>query len=220
MQKFIDQVNTLKRNTPSPSQLKLKITKEINSATKIININDAKRHLEQTWGIQRSYRSKKEYLLAISMMQMKNQLTEKDKHAIIDEFLYEEEIFQIRRFYTKNNNLSAYKKTQDRKLIAEIVKDCYKKELEEIFLKKCGFPFSFRAKDTLVDLIFMAIFEKPTYHLRSRVFVPEEEECAICSSEITEGHALECACPYFYHKECLQKWLDLNPSCPTCRKLV
>lgn len=220
MEKFLNQMESVRMESSVKHQ-RARFNKEIKTFEKIVGLNELKRYLEQTWGIQRGYRSKKEYLQTIGMMVLRKRITEKTKLEIINEFLYEEKIPLVKRFYTKNKSLSSYQKNMDRKLITAIVKDCYKKETDEILIERCGFPFSFRAKETIVDLILMSVFEKPTYTLRSCIVQDPNHDCTICSSQVNdEGVAMDCECPYFYHKECLEKWLSINPSCPTCRKLV
>ena len=47
------------------------------------------------------------------------------------------------------------------------------------------------------------------------------QECNICLQPITKNFAtLNCNCKVNYHKECLDNWLQENPSCPNCRKKV
>eukprot|EP00931_Biecheleriopsis_adriatica_P075141 TRINITY_DN49076_c0_g1_i1.p1 TRINITY_DN49076_c0_g1~~TRINITY_DN49076_c0_g1_i1.p1 ORF type:complete len:546 (+),score=83.80 TRINITY_DN49076_c0_g1_i1:152-1639(+) len=51
--------------------------------------------------------------------------------------------------------------------------------------------------------------------------IPADQECAICYMELTQGAvALPCAkksCAAFFHLDCIQPWLEKNPSCPLCR---
>lgn len=43
-----------------------------------------------------------------------------------------------------------------------------------------------------------------------------EKECSICFDEILEKGA-ELMCKHVYHKECIDKWLLNNSTCPYCR---
>lgn len=56
----------------------------------------------------------------------------------------------------------------------------------------------------------------------SRVFVPVDttKECTICTDTIVdddETKIIFLKCSHQYHKKCLQSWLDVANSCPTCR---
>jgi E3 ubiquitin-protein ligase RNF38/44 len=49
----------------------------------------------------------------------------------------------------------------------------------------------------------------------------EETECSICIHKNNEPSiTLKCSCLNFYHKECIDNWLHVNPSCPTCKTTV
>lgn len=39
--------------------------------------------------------------------------------------------------------------------------------------------------------------------------------CSICFSKINNEHKLECG--HVFHKQCIEKWINTNPSCPICR---
>ena len=44
--------------------------------------------------------------------------------------------------------------------------------------------------------------------------------CTICCENIKSNEKfviLSCKCPYSYHENCLNKWLKMSKSCPTCR---
>ena len=46
--------------------------------------------------------------------------------------------------------------------------------------------------------------------------------CPICYNEITKNESfaiLNCDCQTFYHSKCINTWLGINNSCPTCRKI-
>ncbi|KAK3011800.1 hypothetical protein RJ639_012501 [Escallonia herrerae] len=44
-------------------------------------------------------------------------------------------------------------------------------------------------------------------------------ECTICLSEFVEGEGIRvlARCNHGFHVECIQEWLSLHSSCPTCR---
>jgi hypothetical protein len=49
----------------------------------------------------------------------------------------------------------------------------------------------------------------------------EETECSICIQKNNEPTiTLKCTCLNFYHKDCIDNWLLVNPSCPTCKVKV
>lgn len=48
--------------------------------------------------------------------------------------------------------------------------------------------------------------------------VVEEQECVICSREYTHDDELRSlSCKHAFHRECIDKWLELNIHCPICR---
>ena len=44
-------------------------------------------------------------------------------------------------------------------------------------------------------------------------------ECLICYEELKEVE-IDIPCKHTYHKECLEKWLDIQNNCPYCREFV
>ncbi len=64
-------------------------------------------------------------------------------------------------------------------------------------------------------------FDEPLVQTKARrvVFVVAEDRCIICLEDLNnakEGVLLSCS--HLFHKDCIQKWLDRNPTCPTCRE--
>ncbi|KAK9141795.1 hypothetical protein Syun_011195 [Stephania yunnanensis] len=52
--------------------------------------------------------------------------------------------------------------------------------------------------------------------LRWKVF--EQEECAVCLDEFSDGEKLmELPCAHRFHSRCLVPWLESNAHCPCCR---
>lgn len=46
----------------------------------------------------------------------------------------------------------------------------------------------------------------------------ETESCVICISEFTPKERIKTLpCNHFFHVKCINEWLALNGSCPTCR---
>ncbi|KAJ7955483.1 RING/U-box superfamily protein [Quillaja saponaria] len=44
------------------------------------------------------------------------------------------------------------------------------------------------------------------------------ESCAICMVDFEVGmEATKLPCLHLYHRDCINKWLQMNPSCPLCR---
>ena len=44
-------------------------------------------------------------------------------------------------------------------------------------------------------------------------------ECCICLGNIAEGCKIRTLrCQHFYHSECISRWLQVNATCPLCRK--
>jgi len=41
------------------------------------------------------------------------------------------------------------------------------------------------------------------------------DTCSICLEPCVSGVELECK--HVFHKKCIEKWLDTNPTCPNCR---
>ncbi|XP_074287533.1 RING-H2 finger protein ATL80-like [Silene latifolia] len=50
----------------------------------------------------------------------------------------------------------------------------------------------------------------------------EQTECAICLSEFTDGDLMRVLphCGHVFHVTCIDKWLETNSSCPSCRQLI
>ena len=61
--------------------------------------------------------------------------------------------------------------------------------------------------------------------LKSNVVNEEEEEeedtCGICHAEYEEGDQLKVLpCTHFFHKRCVDEWLQRTPACPQCKMEV
>mmetsp|Transcript_7796 Transcript_7796/g.19313 ORF Transcript_7796/g.19313 Transcript_7796/m.19313 type:complete len:85 (+) Transcript_7796:251-505(+) len=45
------------------------------------------------------------------------------------------------------------------------------------------------------------------------------DDCPVCLEEFLEGESLaRLPCLHGYHRECIGKWLEANPSCPLCKR--
>lgn len=43
-------------------------------------------------------------------------------------------------------------------------------------------------------------------------------ECSICYEKHTTHSIVKLKCNHIFHKDCIYKWIENNPSCPLCRK--
>lgn len=44
-------------------------------------------------------------------------------------------------------------------------------------------------------------------------------ECSICQENLTNNIVFtNCRCNHSYHEKCINKWLKVSRTCPTCRK--
>lgn len=211
METFVNEIRSTGWN-------KVGIEQTINRWKKKIKLQDVKLFLDSEFGIQRFYRTKKENLRIISYLTLKGTTSCNTKTFVYENLLYAEEVEELKVYYTRYKYLSDKRKRVLKKMMEEIAKDSYKRDLDEI-LKICGCPFSFRLKLKLLDFILLSIFLKPP----SSVFVfrdsGEEEDCPICTEQVVQKGVTikDCSCKMVYHKECIEKWLQLNNSCPSCR---
>jgi len=75
--------------------------------------------------------------------------------------------------------------------------------------------------------IFINIFDCCNIHesLNENIFfiktygsLPNETECSICIEKYTDAdNVISLQCNHNFHKECIEKWLNINLSCPYCR---
>lgn len=47
--------------------------------------------------------------------------------------------------------------------------------------------------------------------------VENYQECPICFTNCSGSDSLALECSHVFHRECLKKWVEENPSCPVCR---
>ncbi|POO04096.1 43kDa postsynaptic protein [Trema orientale] len=56
---------------------------------------------------------------------------------------------------------------------------------------------------------------------KERVISGEDAVCCICLAKYANNDELkELPCSHFFHKECVDKWLKINASCPLCKNAV
>lgn len=50
----------------------------------------------------------------------------------------------------------------------------------------------------------------------------KDNRCCICFEDYDNGVIIEICirCDKIYHKDCLYKWLNIDLSCPNCRKFI
>jgi len=53
-----------------------------------------------------------------------------------------------------------------------------------------------------------------------KVHVSKPRECTICLELGDECFRMKCECKNLYHKDCIQKWLEIKRTCPTCKKTL
>ncbi|XP_030059938.1 E3 ubiquitin-protein ligase MPSR1 isoform X1 [Microcaecilia unicolor] len=69
------------------------------------------------------------------------------------------------------------------------------------------------------SLQFLESFGKQ-FHFRSRhptSLDEDEDPCLICHDDLQTSSIRELHCRHRFHKECIEKWLDMKQTCPTCR---
>jgi hypothetical protein len=44
------------------------------------------------------------------------------------------------------------------------------------------------------------------------------DDCPICFTNLGTNDMIKTNCDHVFHKECLNKWLEVNDSCPVCRR--
>ncbi len=43
------------------------------------------------------------------------------------------------------------------------------------------------------------------------------QTCAVCLKEVMDGKVTPIPCGHVFHSDCVDLWLDMNHTCPTCR---
>ena len=42
-------------------------------------------------------------------------------------------------------------------------------------------------------------------------------DCPICYEKMTSSNMIKTSCKHEFHRSCLERWMEENPSCPMCR---
>ena len=54
---------------------------------------------------------------------------------------------------------------------------------------------------------------------RQKNIMQEEELCSICCVEYDKNEPVKkLKCGHFYHPQCIMQWLQINRTCPVCRR--
>lgn len=219
MEQFAKKIRALSQHQ-DPKKKKKEMDKYVKEGIKNLKLKDITGFIEKTWGIQKFHRSKKDNLEMISILLLKGKTSLASKAWIIEDLLFEEEIPILKCLYMETRTLKPKEKIQARKILEEIEKDSLKKNLDEM-ARECNIPFFFRQKKVLIHYLLCCLFEVIEINLKE-IDVEHEENCAICFDEVEEkGFRLPvCECKTIYHKTCLEQWVKLHPSCPTCRTKI
>ena len=68
-----------------------------------------------------------------------------------------------------------------------------------------------------------AIDEMPVSKFREGMYDEDDATCIICLTPYGEGdelRVLPCGGKHHFHKDCLDSWLRINATCPSCREVV
>ncbi|TMW67404.1 hypothetical protein Poli38472_011024 [Pythium oligandrum] len=66
-----------------------------------------------------------------------------------------------------------------------------------------------------------AINRLSTRKFAAAMFPPEDSSCCICLNDYEPQQELRVLpCEHHFHKECVDEWLIVNSTCPTCRKSI
>ena len=78
------------------------------------------------------------------------------------------------------------------------------------------------ATQDLIDGLDTRVFKKRENTNLSEEEEEEEEECCcICLTEYEENQVIRMLpCGHHYHRECVDEWLKVNATCPTCRTSI
>ena len=55
---------------------------------------------------------------------------------------------------------------------------------------------------------------------RIRVVEPKDKVCGICFEYNVKPTWIGCGGMHVYCRECIKKWIEVNPTCPICRSEV
>ena len=74
-------------------------------------------------------------------------------------------------------------------------------------------------KQPLAEHIFQRLRLEP--YVDTPVLNTGREQCAICLSEFQAvDENIHLPCNHYFHRACIEPWLQLNNTCPTCRHII
>ena len=159
-------------------------------------------------GIHRRYRSKDEYIKVIAVVTTGTP----DVH-VRDYLLRDEEVARLRRLYRNNSTTRA-------RYVKSIAEQLFLRNLRSS-LRKCGVTIGFRSKEQILDalcVLWFATTDDNMFYINEQI---TDEECPICSLAVAtdDNKRFRCACQFWYHGACLDRWVCISPTCPTCRSV-
>ncbi|RCH87501.1 hypothetical protein CU097_008551 [Rhizopus azygosporus] len=124
----------------------------------------------------------------------------------VDELLLQEQLMDDTTFYDDDS-------------VAELAEEISEWEAGII----TGFPLSFFLRHTTTaERVRKGASESDLAALRKRM--PNDTEstadCTICTEQFQQKELTELPCYHTYHSECILQWLELNASCPICRRSI
>lgn len=63
--------------------------------------------------------------------------------------------------------------------------------------------------------IYYNVYQK-NKNLKQKL-ITNDDICSICLEKLKMDKCVILSCEHIYHKDCIQKWLKKNDSCPNCR---
>ncbi|KAG7377357.1 hypothetical protein PHYPSEUDO_011769 [Phytophthora pseudosyringae] len=93
---------------------------------------------------------------------------------------------------------------------------------KEVGLVFVGLPCLLSREMLTLDVVVEQLIdqlEAKTY--TTNMFPPEDACCCICLNDYEPSQSLRVLpCAHHFHKECVDEWLLVNSTCPTCRKSI
>ncbi|CAO3700800.1 hypothetical protein G6F70_002172 [Rhizopus microsporus] len=124
----------------------------------------------------------------------------------VDELLLQEQLMDDTTYYDDDS-------------VAELAEEISEWEAGII----TGFPLSFFLQHTTTaERVQKGASESDLAALKKRM--PNDTEttadCTICTEQFQQKELTELPCHHTYHSECILQWLELNASCPICRRSI
>ncbi|PHZ08032.1 uncharacterized protein RHIMIDRAFT_248055 [Rhizopus microsporus ATCC 52813] len=128
----------------------------------------------------------------------------------VDELLLQEQLMDDTTFYD-----------DDYDSVAELAEEISEWEAGII----TGFPLSFFLRHTTAvatERVRKGASESDLAALRMRMpnDIETTTDCTICTEQFQQKEITELPCHHTYHSECILQWLELNASCPICRRSI